>query len=83
MFGVVRPCRGRMSPELREAWMSHLCGLCLTLRDRHGQWARLATNVDAVLVSALVAAQTGPAAGTTGGAGGRRLAGPCPLRGMR
>jgi len=72
-----------MSPELRQAWMSHLCGLCLTLRDRHGQWARLATNVDAVLVSALVAAQAAPAHPAGGPGRARRLAGPCPLRGMR
>jgi hypothetical protein len=76
MFGVVRPCRRQLSDDLQAAWMSHLCGLCLTLRDHHGQWARFATNVDAVLVSVLVAAQAGAPAE-------RRMAGPCPFRSMR
>jgi len=30
-------------------WMAHLCGLCLTLRDLHGQSARLVTNYDGLL----------------------------------
>ncbi|KJE23574.1 hypothetical protein FF36_02023 [Frankia torreyi] len=76
MFGVVRPCRRQLSEDLHAAWMSHLCGLCLTLRDHHGQWARVATNVDAVVVSVLVAAQAGAPAE-------RRRAGPCPFRAMR
>jgi Family of unknown function (DUF5685) len=76
MFGIVRPCRHRLGDELRDAWMSHLCGLCLTLRDRHGQLARAATNVDGLLLSVLVSAQVP-------GGGQRRTAGPCGLRGMR
>jgi hypothetical protein len=76
MFGIIRPCAHRLGEDLRRVWMSHLCGLCLTLRDMHGQAARVATNVDGVVLSVLVAAQT------DGGAAIRR-AGPCPLRGMR
>lgn len=57
--------------------MAHLCGLCLALRGDHGQFARIVTNYDGLLVSVLTEAQSGPAAG------GRRTAGPCPLRGMR
>ena len=76
VFGIIRPCRNRLGDELRASWTAHLCGLCLTLRDRHGQSARLVTNYDAVVISALVEAQT--AAG-----GRRRAAGPCPLRGMQ
>lgn len=76
MFGIIRPCRHRLSERLREAWMAHLCGLCLTLRDEHGHLARVVTNYDGLVVSALVEAQGAPAAG-------RRTAGPCPLRGMR
>lgn len=56
--------------------MAHLCGLCLALRDEHGQLARTATNYDGLLISALVDAQTEAAPD-------RREAGPCPLRGMR
>jgi Family of unknown function (DUF5685) len=56
--------------------MAHLCGLCLALRDDHGQLARTVTNYDGLVVSALVEAQS-PVTG------GRRTAGPCPLRGMR
>ncbi|MCR3722296.1 MULTISPECIES: DUF5685 family protein [Prauserella salsuginis group] len=76
MFGIIRPCRHRLSERLRTEWMAHLCGLCLALRDEHGQLARTATNYDGLLISALVDAQsdTGPA---------RRTAGPCALRGMR
>lgn len=76
MFGIIRPCRHRLSPRLRTSWLAHLCGLCLALRDDHGQLARTVTNYDGLVISALVEAQT-PAAGA------RRTAGPCPLRGMR
>ncbi|WNV89535.1 DUF5685 family protein [Umezawaea sp. Da 62-37] len=76
MFGIIRPCRNRLGPELREAWMAHLCGLCLALRDDHGQFARVVTNYDGLAISAMVEAQSD--AGT-----GRRAAGPCALRGMK
>jgi hypothetical protein len=57
--------------------MAHLCGLCLALRKDHGQFARVVTNYDGLLISVLTGAQ---AERTTGW---RRTAGPCPLRGMR
>ncbi|RCV48718.1 DUF5685 family protein [Marinitenerispora sediminis] len=76
MFGILRPCRHTLPGDLATAWISHLCGMCLALRDDHGQLARVATNYDGLVVSALVAAQGAPGAGT-------RAAGPCPLRGMR
>ncbi len=76
MFGILRPCRHTLPDELATVWMSHLCGLCLALRDDHGQMARVATNYDGLVISALMAAQAAPGAGT-------RTAGPCPLRGMR
>jgi hypothetical protein len=77
MFGIVRPCRHRLGEQLSSAWMAHLCGLCLALRGDHGQFARIVTNYDGLLVSVLTEAQAEP------GAEGRRRAGPCPLRGMR
>ncbi|WP_178379008.1 MULTISPECIES: DUF5685 family protein [unclassified Streptomyces] len=77
MFGMVRPCIHRLSEGLRVEWTAHLCGLCLTLRADHGQFARIVTNYDGLIVSVLTEAQTGLAAG------GRRTAGPCPLRAMR
>lgn len=77
MFGIVRPCRHRLSEGLRAEWTAHLCGLCLALRGEHGQFARTVTNYDGLLISVLTDAQTG-AAGQR-----RRTAGPCPLRGMR
>jgi hypothetical protein len=55
--------------------MGHLCGLCLTLRDGHGQASRLTTNRDAVVLSALYEAQVGDVV--------RTRAAPCPLRGFR
>lgn len=79
MFGMLRPCRNRMSPRLRAAWTAHLCGMCLSLRDRHGQLARLVTNYDGLVLSALVEAQRPQQlAGEA-----RRRAGPCVLRGLR
>nr|BFE84926.1 hypothetical protein GCM10020093_075270 [Planobispora longispora] len=57
MFGIVRPCRHGMCGGLFAAWMAHLCGLCLALRDEHGHAARLVTNYDGLLVSVLTEAQ--------------------------
>ena len=76
MFGIIRPCRHRLSPALHTSWMAHLCGMCLALRDDHGQLARAVTNYDGLVISALVEAQA--AEGNQ-----RRVAGPCPLRGLR
>ncbi|MGW1975213.1 DUF5685 family protein [Streptomyces sp. NPDC001889] len=77
MFGMVRPCGHRLTDGLKTEWMAHLCGLCLALRGDHGQFARVVTNYDGLIISVLTEAQTGrvPAA--------RRTAGPCPLRALR
>ncbi|SEG58403.1 hypothetical protein SAMN05216223_106425 [Actinacidiphila yanglinensis] len=77
MFGIIRPCRHRMSEGMAASWLAHLCGLCLALRDGHGQFARIATNYDGLIISVLVEAQSAPTPEL------RRTAGPCPLRGMR
>lgn len=83
MFGIVRPCSHRLGESLKTQWMAHLCGLCLALRGDHGQFARIVTNYDGLLISVLTEAQAVNAR-TAGTAGGwRRTAGPCPLRGMR
>ncbi|MER5945860.1 DUF5685 family protein [Streptomyces sp. NPDC001904] len=80
MFGIVRPCSHRLGEHLKTQWMAHLCGLCLALRGDHGQFARVVTNYDGLLISVLTEAQ----AERPGDAGSwRRQAGPCPLRGMR
>ncbi|MGW2048189.1 DUF5685 family protein [Streptomyces sp. NPDC001858] len=79
MFGIVRPCSHRLGEGLKTQWMAHLCGLCLALRGDHGQFARVVTNYDGLLISVLTEAQ---AERVTAG-GWRRTAGPCPLRGMR
>jgi len=50
--------------------------MCLSLRDDHGQAARLATNYDGLVISVLAEAQAD-------GAPERRTAGRCALRGMR
>ncbi len=78
MFGIIRPCSHHLSERLHTSWMAHLCGLCLALRDHHGQLARTATNYDGLIISVLVEAQS-----AAGDESGRRTAGPCPLRGMR
>ncbi|MFG2605174.1 DUF5685 family protein [Streptomyces sp. NPDC048514] len=77
MFGIVRPCSHRLGGNLKAQWMAHLCGLCLALRKDHGQFARIVTNYDGLLISVLTEAQAGVVSG------GRRTAGPCALRGMR
>lgn len=77
VFGMVRPCTHRLSEGLRTEWMAHLCGLCLALRSDHGQFARMVTNYDGLIVSVLTEAQVGRTNGW------RRTAGPCPLRAMR
>ncbi|MET9379029.1 DUF5685 family protein [Streptomyces sp. NPDC002992] len=77
MFGIVRPCTHRLTDGLKAEWMAHLCGLCLALRADHGQFARVVTNYDGLIVSVLTEAQTGAVSG------GRRTAGPCPLRQMK
>ncbi|MFF1833967.1 DUF5685 family protein [Streptomyces sp. NPDC058231] len=77
MFGIVRPCTHRLSDGLKTEWMAHLCGLCLALRSDHGQFARIVTNYDGLIVSVLTEAQTERDPGR------RRTAGPCPLRSMR
>ncbi|MEU3097973.1 DUF5685 family protein [Streptomyces sp. NPDC006967] len=74
---MVRPCRHRLGEKLTAQWMAHLCGLCLALRGDHGQLPRIVTNYDGLLISVLTEAQSGSPEG------GRRTAGPCPLRGMR
>ncbi|ALG12433.1 DUF5685 family protein [Kibdelosporangium phytohabitans] len=61
---------------LHGSWLAHLCGLCLALRDEHGQFARAVTNYDGLVISVLVEAQSD-------GTASRRTAGPCPLRAMR
>ena len=76
MFGVLTPCRHALDDDLMDQWRSHLCGVCLSLRDNHGQSSRLTVNTDAVMVSILTAAQSTAECAST-------EAGRCPLRGMR
>ncbi|MGX6746727.1 DUF5685 family protein [Streptomyces xantholiticus] len=77
MFGIVRPCSHRLTDGLKTEWIAHLCGLCLALRADHGQFARVVTNYDGLIVSVLTEAQTERTPAQ------RRTAGPCPLRAMR
>ncbi|MEU6426704.1 DUF5685 family protein [Microbispora sp. NPDC046973] len=90
MFGILRPCARHSCPSVHEAWRAHLCGLCLTLRDRHGHLARMATNYDGLILSVLTEAQSAArskaqseAQSEAGAASNRRTAGPCALRGFR
>ncbi len=77
MFGIIRPCRHRLGEGMHRAWTAHLCGLCLALRTGHGQFARVVTSYDGLVVSVLTEAQSAAPQNR------RRTAGPCPLRGMR
>ena len=76
MFGILAPCRHTLDADLADQWRAHLCGLCLSLRDNHGQATRLTTNTDAVMVSVLLAAQRAESPVSA-------RAGRCPLRGMQ
>ncbi|MFI6958959.1 DUF5685 family protein [Nocardia sp. NPDC050408] len=78
LFGMLRPCSQGAEKYGIDAstWRTHMCGLCLGLRDGHGQLARAATNTDAIVLSVLTEAQMS-------GSIGRTTAGPCALRGMR
>ena len=73
MFGLLSPCRHTLGDDLIDQWRSHMCGLCVSLRDGHGQAGRLTTNTDAIMVSVLTAAQT-TAPSATGGRGAVRYA---------
>lgn len=75
MRGITKPCRHTLDASLKQQWMSHLCGLCLTLRDEAGQASRMLTGYDLLLLSVLVEAQAGQQETDT--------AAQCPLRGMR
>jgi hypothetical protein len=57
MFGLLRSSGCGLRTAERQAWVAHICGVCLALRRDHGQLARLATNYDAALLSVLSAAQ--------------------------
>ena len=56
MYGLIKTCN--FQGKKKEQWLSHYCGLCLALSKGHGQLARLATNSDSVIISALCEAQT-------------------------
>jgi hypothetical protein len=58
MFGVLTGASCALEPGERLQWTGHICGVCLALKERYGQAARLATNYDAALLSALYEAQT-------------------------
>lgn len=58
MYGVMATAACRLPDDQRQAWVGHICGLCLGLRDGFGHLSRLATNYDAALVVALCEAQS-------------------------
>lgn len=57
MFGLLRSSGCGLRAAERQAWVAHICGVCLALRHDHGHLARLTTNYDAALLSVLYAAQ--------------------------
>ncbi len=56
MFGLIKGCH--LNCTEKQIWTAHMCGLCLALKENHGQLSRLATNSDAVLLSVLCEAQS-------------------------
>lgn len=55
MFGLLRGCY--VDKTHKEDWVSHYCGLCMSLSKTFGSMARIFTNSDAVLLSMLYEAQ--------------------------
>jgi len=55
MFGLFRGCH--IEKEHKTDWMSHYCGLCVSLSQNFGSISRIFTNSDAVLISLLYGAQ--------------------------
>ena len=74
MFGLVKGGCSLQKRE-KEQWMSHICGVCISLGNQFGQPSRIATNYDAALISVLCEAQSEQTAA--------RVEHLCPLRGMR
>ena len=58
MFGLLKGAGCGLKSTERAVWMGHICGVCLALREQGGHTARVATNYDAALISALCEAQT-------------------------
>ena len=58
MYGLLTHVGCGLSQPLRDKWMAHLCGVCLSLKKQAGQLARLTANGEAALLSALVSAQS-------------------------
>jgi len=57
MFGVLRGSNCVMGSELWNQWIGHVCGVCLSLKDNHGQASRMTMNYDAAFLSVLCEAQ--------------------------
>lgn len=57
MFGLLKGCGCGLGKEGKKNWNSHVCGLCLSLKDGYGQIYRLITNYDAPLLTVLSEAQ--------------------------
>lgn len=55
MFGLLRGCY--IDKTHKADWVSHYCGLCVSLSRNFGSISRIFTNTDAVLVSLLYGAQ--------------------------
>ena len=74
MFGYVRPVLNRLNDEQREAYQSAYCGLCHTLGQRHGFWARFTLQYDFTFLAVLL---------TAGEAEDRHLCRRCPVHPLR
>ncbi len=72
MFGVLKGAGCALKTNERQAWLGHICGVCLALRHHSGHVSRVTTNYDAALLSVLCEAQnpTSP----------ERYTSHCPLR---
>ncbi len=55
MFGTINPCYFNF--KQKEIYQSHLCGICISLKKQFGNFSRINTNTEGVILSVLCEAQ--------------------------
>ncbi|SMC40190.1 DUF5685 family protein [Papillibacter cinnamivorans] len=60
MFGYVRPLRGELKVKHFEQFKAAYCGLCHTLENRYGPFARWILNYDFTFLAILLSPETQP-----------------------
>ena len=55
MFGYVVPVKCALAPQEQETFKAAYCGLCHTLKDRYGFFARFILNYDFTFLAMVLA----------------------------